>query len=185
MQYLIVGAGPAGVNAAETLRSLDPDAGIRILGDEPGPPYSRMAIPYLLMGDIDESGTHLRERDDHFAALGIEIARARVRRLEPSAHRLVLEDGGSARGTLGFGVDLADMIPSSLDFASLLHELTLNRWLESLLREDWQRAEIAAGQQFEIQAFETVLVDHEHRLGDVVLHGVQQRRVAFGVVGHR
>jgi NAD(P)H-nitrite reductase large subunit len=94
MQYLIVGAGPAGVNAAETLRSLDPDAGIRILGDEPGPPYSRMAIPYLLMGDIDESGTHLRERDDHFAALGIEIARARVRRLEPSAHRLVLEDGG-------------------------------------------------------------------------------------------
>ena len=94
MQYLIIGAGPAGVNAAETLRSLDPDAGIRILGDEPGPPYSRMAIPYLLMGDIDERGTQLRERDDHFAEQGIEITQARVSKLDPSAHRVLLEDGG-------------------------------------------------------------------------------------------
>ena len=73
MQYLIIGAGPAGVNAAETLRKLDEDADIRILGDEPEPPYSRMAIPYLLMGNIEEQGTHLRDRADHFAALNIDV----------------------------------------------------------------------------------------------------------------
>jgi NADPH-dependent 2,4-dienoyl-CoA reductase/sulfur reductase-like enzyme len=56
MQHVIVGAGPAGVVAAETLRKLDPDAGITIIGDEPEPPYSRMAIPYYLIDNIEESG---------------------------------------------------------------------------------------------------------------------------------
>jgi hypothetical protein len=30
------------------------------------PPYSRMAIPYLLIGNIDEKGTYLRKQADHF-----------------------------------------------------------------------------------------------------------------------
>ena len=93
MQYLIIGAGPAGVNAAETLRKLDAEAGIRILGDEPEPPYSRMAIPYLLMNQIEEQGTHLRERADHFASLNIEVTQARVQRVDPASHRVTLENG--------------------------------------------------------------------------------------------
>jgi NADPH-dependent 2,4-dienoyl-CoA reductase/sulfur reductase-like enzyme len=93
MQYLIIGAGPAGVNAAEQLRRLDADAAIRIVGDEPEAPYSRMAIPYLLMGNIDEQGTHLRDRADHFAAQGIDVSQGRVARVDPAAHQVVLEDG--------------------------------------------------------------------------------------------
>ena len=57
MQHIIVGAGPAGVIAAETLRKTDPGADITIIGDEPEPPYSRMAIPYFLSDKIDESGS--------------------------------------------------------------------------------------------------------------------------------
>ena len=45
MQHVIVGAGPAGVVAAETLRKGDRAADIVLIGDEPEPPYSRMAIP--------------------------------------------------------------------------------------------------------------------------------------------
>jgi len=66
MQHIIIGAGPAGVVAAETLRKADPDADISIIGDEPEPPYSRMAIPYYLMDNIDESGTYLRDPQQHF-----------------------------------------------------------------------------------------------------------------------
>ena len=93
MRYLIIGAGPAGVNAAETLRRLDPGASIRILGDEPEPPYSRMAIPYLLMNQIEEQGTHLRERGDHFAAQDIEVMQTAVARVEPAAHRVTTDRG--------------------------------------------------------------------------------------------
>ena len=58
---VILGAGPAGVIAAETLRKLDASAQITLIGDEPEPPYSRMAIPYFLIDKVPESGTHLRK----------------------------------------------------------------------------------------------------------------------------
>ena len=93
MQYLIIGAGPAGVNAAESLRQLDPDAAIRIIGDEPEPPYSRMAIPYLLMNRVDEHGTHLRDRADHFAGLNIDVMQDRVAKVDSPTHRVTLENG--------------------------------------------------------------------------------------------
>ena len=50
MKHVIIGAGPAGVIAAETLRKVQPDSSVTIINDEPEPPYSRMAIPYYLIG---------------------------------------------------------------------------------------------------------------------------------------
>ena len=61
MKHVIIGNGPAGVIAAETLRKAVPKADITLVGDEPEPPYSRMAIPYFLMGNIGEDGTLLRK----------------------------------------------------------------------------------------------------------------------------
>ena len=56
LRHVILGNGPAGVIAAETIRKQAPDDTIVLIGDEPEPPYSRMAIPYLLMGRIGEAG---------------------------------------------------------------------------------------------------------------------------------
>ena len=39
MHYVIIGAGPAGVIAAETLHKTDPQGEITLLGDEPEPPH--------------------------------------------------------------------------------------------------------------------------------------------------
>ena len=94
MQHLILGAGPAGVIAAETLRKhVAPDDEITVLGDEPEAPYSRMAIPYLLIGNIGESGTHLRHAPDHFARLRITLRRGRAVALDSAARRVKLADG--------------------------------------------------------------------------------------------
>ena len=59
MNHLILGAGPAGVIAAETIRRQRPHDAITLVGDEPEAPYSRMAIPYMLIGNVGEEGTHL------------------------------------------------------------------------------------------------------------------------------
>jgi NAD(P)H-nitrite reductase large subunit len=93
MDHVIIGNGPAGVIAAETLRRTDPGARVRLIGDEPEPPYSRMALPYLLAGNIDESGTHLRHGKDHWARRGIELAAGRVVKLDTHQRRLFLDDG--------------------------------------------------------------------------------------------
>ena len=93
MRHVIIGAGPAGVVAAETLRRVDPSSDIFMLGDEPEPPYSRMAIPYLLAGNVGESGTHLRHGEAHFEQLAIDLRQDRVRRVDPANRIVILSNG--------------------------------------------------------------------------------------------
>lgn len=93
MKHVIIGAGPAGIVAAETVRKLDPDAAIVIIGDEPEPPYSRMAIPYLLTESIGEQGTYLRKEDGHFPKAGIEVVVDRVDSVDPGTRTLSLKSG--------------------------------------------------------------------------------------------
>jgi len=93
MHHVIIGAGPAGVVAAEHLRKLDAGARITLLGDEPEPPYSRMALPYLLVEQIGEQGTYLRKADGHYESSGIEVRQARVSGLDTAKRELGLEGG--------------------------------------------------------------------------------------------
>lgn len=93
MKHIIIGNGPAGVVAAETLRSLQPHADIALIGDEPEPPYARMAIPYLLQNKIDEHGTHLRKTHDHFTHLGIHLIRGRVSCVDAAVKQIEFASG--------------------------------------------------------------------------------------------
>ncbi len=93
--HVILGAGPAGVIAAETIRKLSPADSITIIGDEPEPAYSRMAIPYLLMGNISEAGTYLRKSATHFDDLKIKVRVAHVQSVQAATKTIVL-DGGEA-----------------------------------------------------------------------------------------
>ena len=93
MNYVIIGAGPAGVIAAETLRRIDSAASVKVIGDEPEAPYSRMAIPYCLIDRVAEEGTHLRKRDGHFDDLNIEVINDRALSVSPIEGSLALESG--------------------------------------------------------------------------------------------
>ena len=70
-KYVLIGAGPASVRAAETLRKADGKCIITMIGLEKEVPYSRMALPYYLSGMIEDTGTHLRKTDNHFESLNI------------------------------------------------------------------------------------------------------------------
>ena len=93
MDYVIIGAGPAGVIAAETLRRLDPAGAVTLVGEESEPPYSRMAIPYLMAEDVGEAGTHLRHGADHYQSLGIALRQDRVTSIAPEAKTVTLAGG--------------------------------------------------------------------------------------------
>ncbi|RPJ73584.1 MAG: NAD(P)/FAD-dependent oxidoreductase, partial [Acidobacteria bacterium] len=95
MRHVIIGAGPAGVAAAETLRKADHDAEITLLGGETEPPYARMAIPYLLKGDIGEAGTHIRKDPGHYARLRIGLLHARAQAVDTNTRLVFLGDGRS------------------------------------------------------------------------------------------
>ncbi|MEN9560356.1 MAG: NADH-dependent phenylglyoxylate dehydrogenase subunit epsilon [Pseudomonadota bacterium] len=91
--HVILGNGPTGVIAAETLRKADPRCYITLVGDEPELPYSRMAIPYLLVGNIAEHGTHLRKNSAHYDLQRITMLHARAEKLDTQAKTVTLSNG--------------------------------------------------------------------------------------------
>ena len=93
MKHVIIGAGPAGITAAEVLRRLDGEASITVLDGEGELPYARMAIPYMLSGGIGEEGTLLRRDADHYRMLRIDIEKARAAAVDTAAGTVRLADG--------------------------------------------------------------------------------------------
>jgi NAD(P)H-nitrite reductase large subunit len=94
-KYVIVGGGPASVCAAETLAEVDPGQSILMITGESEPPYSRMAIPYVLTGLIEERGTYLRKTEGHYDKAGVEVVRGLVESVDPAAKTVGLADGSS------------------------------------------------------------------------------------------
>ena len=97
MEHVIIGAGPAGVIAAETLRKNDASCSIKIINDEPEPPYSRMALPYYLVDNIDEAGAYLRKSPNHYAVNHIDVIRDKVESVDVGAHSLTLAGGSQVK----------------------------------------------------------------------------------------
>ncbi len=90
MNYVILGAGPAGVTAAETIRQVDKAGKITMIGGEPEPPYSRMAIPYLLHGNIAEGGTYIRQTAGHYDTHGITYVTGRAGGIDTEKRQLFM-----------------------------------------------------------------------------------------------
>lgn len=94
MGYAIIGTGPAGVVAAETLRNVDKQSEIVLIGNELEPPYSRMAIPYLLTGKVGEEGTYLRHDEKHYDSLGIRVVQGAVAKVDTKSKQLHMAGSG-------------------------------------------------------------------------------------------
>jgi NAD(P)H-nitrite reductase large subunit len=92
-RYVIIGAGAAGVTAAETLRRTDPGGDVVLVNGEDEPPYARMAIPYVLTGRIAAEGTFLRGEPDHYLKLGIRLAGSPAAGMDTRFHSVRLQDG--------------------------------------------------------------------------------------------
>lgn len=91
-RYVIVGNGPAGLSAAETIRTHDATAEIRIISGEKHRFYSRPGLAYLLTGAIPEKSLFPRP-DADYARAGIKRTVGTVRRIHAGGRRIDLEDG--------------------------------------------------------------------------------------------
>ncbi|MBV1875032.1 MAG: FAD-dependent oxidoreductase, partial [Cycloclasticus sp.] len=92
-RYVLIGAGPASVRAAETLRKADAACSITMIGQEKESPYSRMALPYYLSGMIEDTGTHLRKTEGHFEGMNINHVFAKVEKVDSENHQVTIDNG--------------------------------------------------------------------------------------------
>jgi nitrite reductase (NADH) large subunit len=91
MKIIIIGAGPAGVTAAETVRTFDRQAELTMLTDEPYPPYSP---PAMADHFINGSDLHLWRPADWEKQTGVDYRSGiHVIAIEPEAHRIHLAGG--------------------------------------------------------------------------------------------
>src|SRR5512138_2140444 len=93
---VIVGAGQAGVRAAETLRKLGCDTSIVMFGDEIWPPYQRPPLSKkFLAGELEEDRLFL-QGDAFFDRNNIEfVAGSRVLEVDVAGHQLDVSGRGA------------------------------------------------------------------------------------------
>jgi NAD(P)H-nitrite reductase large subunit len=92
MTHLLLGAGPAAINAIETIREFDGGASqITLICDEPA--YSRMVLPYYLANQIPQ-GQVFTGDDAYFNKLKVtRVIGQRATKVDPKAKQVTLSDG--------------------------------------------------------------------------------------------
>lgn len=89
---VIVGAGIAGLTAAEKARATCGKCGITLINKEPGLPYYRLNLTRFLAGEVDEAQL-IMQRETWFERHGIDLVEAEVGAIDPAARRLTLDTG--------------------------------------------------------------------------------------------
>lgn len=90
-QHVVVGGGPAGIFAIETIRQYDKESPVILISDEPA--YSRMVLPYYLAGEIPEAHV-LTGTEGYFKRLGVTtLFGSRVTAVDPSRKSVTLDGG--------------------------------------------------------------------------------------------
>ena len=89
--HVIVGAGPVGTNAIETIRQYDEDSQITLICDEPA--HSRMALPYWLSGQFPKKHTFTAD-EDYLKNLNVDAKLGtRVQSVDPPNNTIATSDG--------------------------------------------------------------------------------------------
>jgi NADPH-dependent 2,4-dienoyl-CoA reductase/sulfur reductase-like enzyme len=90
-RYILVGAGAAGIGAAEAIRSQDPAGEIMVLSEEQAGFYSRPGLAYYLTGEVSERQLFPFSEAD-FRRLELRQVHSRARCIHPQQHQLELQD---------------------------------------------------------------------------------------------
>ncbi|MCL6635082.1 MAG: FAD-dependent oxidoreductase [Peptococcaceae bacterium] len=94
MNFVIVGNSAAGIAAAETLRSLEPGAGITVVTEEVHPPYSRCRVAEVVAGAAGLEDIRYRA-ESFYRDREINLIRgARVTSVDPAGRRIILGEKG-------------------------------------------------------------------------------------------
>ncbi len=93
MRYVIVGNGPAGINAIEAIRKVDRNNDIINISEEPYLPYSKPVMPHYIGGSVSYEKIFFRSVD-FYEEMGVKaILNDRVVAFDPEKKLVVLDSG--------------------------------------------------------------------------------------------
>jgi len=92
LRLVVVGAGAAGIAAAERARRLAPAADIAVVSKERGLPYHRLSLTLFMAGEVDEASLPLKP-SAWYAEQRITLVEGEVVAVERLARQVRLRDG--------------------------------------------------------------------------------------------
>jgi nitrite reductase (NADH) large subunit len=172
MKYVIIGAGPAGVHAAATIRQADPGGEVTLFSGEQAPPYAKMVLPYLLAGVVEENNLYLAIPEGVMLQTGRRIVRIDTKRQSVETNdgenvayeRLLIATGGIPERPAIEGSDLP--------FVVTIRDLPDIRRIQELLREKKGHAVIAGAGPVSMETGDAL-----HRLGMKITFIVTSNRI--------
>jgi NADPH-dependent 2,4-dienoyl-CoA reductase/sulfur reductase-like enzyme len=93
-RYIIIGTGISGFSAAQMLRSLDSEADILLVSDDPYGFYSRPGLAYYLSGEIPEKQLFPFSKKARLN-LDVQHIKGRVTLLDPKSHSIEIDPSGT------------------------------------------------------------------------------------------
>ncbi len=130
-RYVIVGNGPAGVNAIEAIRKVDEEGEITNLCAEPYPPYSRPLLPFFIGSQISEEKVFFRRPSFYSDNRVVPLLGEKVIEIDPERQvvisasgsripydKLLIASGGTPRRPRIEGIELKNILYlTTLDYA--------------------------------------------------------------------
>jgi NAD(P)H-nitrite reductase large subunit len=91
-RYVLIGTGVAALAALEAIRSLDNQAEVLMIGDEPAGYYSRPGLAYYLTGELNEAQLFPLGKAG-LQSLGAQHIEGQITRIDPGSRQVLLESG--------------------------------------------------------------------------------------------
>jgi NAD(P)H-nitrite reductase large subunit len=92
-RYVILGNGPAGINAIEAIRKVDQEGEITNVCAEPYLPYSRPLLPFFIGGQIGEEGVFFRPEDFYREHNVTPVLGEKVLEVDPQREAVITASG--------------------------------------------------------------------------------------------
>jgi nitrite reductase (NADH) large subunit len=92
-RFVIIGNGPAGSKAAETIRQMDHESSIFVITEEAYPFYYRRYLPRFISGKLDERDLLVKPLDFYEKNQITQMTGRNVTQVKPSENHVILSDG--------------------------------------------------------------------------------------------
>ncbi len=194
-RYVIVGAGIAGITAAQTIRAADGRAQITLVSDEPHLPYSRPGLAYFLANDIPQAQL-FPWSDAELRSLKASFLHGRAVEVDTVGHSVALSDGrrlayDALLLATGAPALLPDIPGSQLEGVVTLDRMDDATRILSMARSARRAVVIGGGitaieiaEGLAARGVETHYVMRKERFWSQVLDAEESRLVEQGLVHH-
>ncbi len=146
-RYVILGAGAAGISAAEAVRGADPQAEIVCVSAEEAGYYSRPGLAYYLSRELSYRSLYPFTKQD-FEARGFRLFQNKALKIDPDSHTVLFQDGKKMRFDrilIALGAQAVHPTLSGIDLDGVVYLDSMAQTQLMIRKARWLKSAVVVG----------------------------------------